>query len=81
MRRSRSAARRKPAADAFSAAALYAQALGLVQVGLEGIEMERVLLLAMRSRAELSTPAAALVDMIESAAPFSAARHSPRPGE
>ena len=63
-----------------AAAALYAQALGLVQVGLEGIEMERVLLLAMRSRAELSAPAAALVEMIESAAPFSGARHSPRPG-
>jgi DNA-binding transcriptional LysR family regulator len=51
-----------------AAAALYAQALDLVQVDLEGIEIERVLLLAMRSRSELSTPAAALVDMIESTA-------------
>ncbi|MEJ1170600.1 LysR family transcriptional regulator [Variovorax sp. CCNWLW235] len=63
-----------------AAAALYAQALGLVQVDLEGIEMERVLLLAMRSRVELSAPAAALVEMIEeSTAAFSGARHSPKP--
>ncbi|MFV0673132.1 LysR family transcriptional regulator [Variovorax sp. tm] len=57
-----------------AAAALYAQALGLVQVELEGIQMERVLLLAMRSRSELSSPAAALVEMIEGTAAFSEAQ-------
>jgi DNA-binding transcriptional LysR family regulator len=62
-----------------AAAALYAQALGLVQVGLEGIEMERVLLLAMRSRSELSVPAAALVEMIEGTAAFSEAQRSRTP--
>jgi DNA-binding transcriptional LysR family regulator len=51
-----------------AAAALYAQALGLAQVGLAGIDMERVLLLAMRRRSELSAPAVALVEMIESEA-------------
>ena len=48
-----------------AAAALYAEALQLVQVGLEGVATERVLLLAMRRRSELSAAAAALVDMIE----------------
>jgi DNA-binding transcriptional LysR family regulator len=49
-----------------AAAALYAQALGLAQVRLLGTVTERVLLLAMRRRAELSTAAAALVEMLES---------------
>jgi DNA-binding transcriptional LysR family regulator len=47
------------------AAALYADALGLVQVELKGAATERVLLLAMRRRSELSAAAAALVDLIE----------------
>ena len=48
-----------------AAAALYADALQLVQVHLEGMATERVLLLAMRRRSELSAAAAALVQMIE----------------
>nr|WP_236599728.1 LysR family transcriptional regulator [Ramlibacter alkalitolerans] len=48
-----------------AAAAVYADALGLVQVRLEGVATERVLLLAMRRRSELSAAASALVEMIE----------------
>ena len=48
-----------------AAARLYAQALGLSIVALEGIEVERRLLLAMRKRADLSTPATALAEMVE----------------
>jgi DNA-binding transcriptional LysR family regulator len=51
-----------------AAAVLYADALQLVQVGLQGVATERVLLLAMRRRRELSTAAAALVEMIEAEA-------------
>jgi DNA-binding transcriptional LysR family regulator len=49
-----------------AAAALYAESLQLVEVDLQGLELERHLLLAMRRRSELSAPAAALVQMIES---------------
>jgi len=52
-----------------AAAALYAEALELVQVGLEGVATERVLLLAMRRRSELSPAALALVELIEGEAP------------
>ncbi|HSV36057.1 MAG TPA: LysR family transcriptional regulator [Ramlibacter sp.] len=58
-----------------AAAGLYAQALGLCIVGLDGVQVERRLLLAMRKRSELSLAAAALVDMIEAevgAAPVAA---------
>ena len=48
-----------------AAAAMYAEALDLAQVGLEGAATDRVLLLAMRRRSELSAAASALVDMIE----------------
>lgn len=48
-----------------AAAALYAQALGLVIVELAGLEIKRRLLVAMRRRSELSPPASALIDMIE----------------
>lgn len=48
-----------------AAAALYAQALALKVQPLEGLEVERRLLLAMRSRADLSPQAEALVAMIE----------------
>lgn len=48
-----------------AAAELYAQALQLVLVELEGIGVDRVLLLAMRRRTELSVAAAALVEMME----------------
>jgi DNA-binding transcriptional LysR family regulator len=48
-----------------AAATLYAQALGLRVVALQGLEVKRRLLLAMRRRAELSAAAAALVEMIE----------------
>lgn len=47
------------------ASALYADALQLAEVELEGVATERVLLLAMRRRYELSPAAAALVQMIE----------------
>lgn len=48
-----------------AAAELYAQALQLVLIELEGIGVDRVLLLAMRRRTELSVAAAALVEMME----------------
>jgi DNA-binding transcriptional LysR family regulator len=48
-----------------AAAGLYAQALDLAVVDLQGLEVERRLLLAMRRRAELSPAAAELVKMIE----------------
>ena len=47
-------------------AALYAQALGLQVMTLEGFDVKRRLLLAMRSRAALSPAALALVESIES---------------
>jgi DNA-binding transcriptional LysR family regulator len=50
-----------------AAARLYAHALGLVMIELTGIEMDRVLLVAMRRRAELSVAAGTLVDLMESA--------------
>ncbi len=48
-----------------AAADLYAQALDLTVVDLQGLEVERRLLLAMRRRAELSPAATELVKMIE----------------
>ena len=48
-----------------AAAVLYAEALALRIVALEGLDVQRRLLVAMRSRALLSPAAAALVDMIE----------------
>lgn len=48
-----------------AAAELYAEALQLITVKLEGVAMERRLLLAMRQRSQLSRAAAALVDLIE----------------
>jgi DNA-binding transcriptional LysR family regulator len=48
-----------------AAATLYAQALELKMVGLDGIAMDRLLLLAMRQRSDLSSAAAALVEMLE----------------
>jgi len=48
-----------------AAARLYAQALGLTVVALQGIEVKRILLLAMRRRADLSPAAAELVRLIE----------------
>jgi DNA-binding transcriptional LysR family regulator len=48
-----------------AAAALYADALGLAVVALEGVEVNRRLLLAMRHRSQLSSAALALVEMIE----------------
>jgi len=48
-----------------AAARLYADALGLTVVALQGLEVKRSLLLAMRRRAELSPAAAELVRMIE----------------
>jgi DNA-binding transcriptional LysR family regulator len=51
-----------------TAATLYGRALGLRIVPLEGLGMERRLLLAMRRRSELSPAATALVEMIESEA-------------
>jgi len=57
------------------AAALYADALQLVQLEIKGTATERVLLLAMRRRSDLSTAAAALVEMIES----EASAHPSRP--
>jgi DNA-binding transcriptional LysR family regulator len=49
-----------------AAARLYSDALELAVVPLEGMEMERRLLLAMRQRAQLSQAALSLVEMIES---------------
>lgn len=46
-------------------ASLYAAALGLEVMALEGFDIERRLLLAMRSRAGLSPAALALVEVIE----------------
>jgi DNA-binding transcriptional LysR family regulator len=48
-----------------AAAQLYAHALGLAMVTLQGLEVERRLLVAMRRRGELSREAAELVKMIE----------------
>jgi DNA-binding transcriptional LysR family regulator len=48
-----------------AAATLFADALRLALVDIKGIEASRVLLVAMRRRAELSAAAAALVDMLE----------------
>lgn len=48
-----------------AAAGLYARALGLRIVRLEGLEVRRTLLLAMRRRCDLSPAAAALTDMVE----------------
>lgn len=48
-----------------AAATLYAKALELKMLGLEGIATDRLLLLAMRRRSELSSAAAALVEMLE----------------
>ena len=48
-----------------AAAELYANALRLVVVELQGLEVKRRLLLAMRRRSELSPAASALVEMIE----------------
>ena len=48
-----------------AAASLYANALGLAIVRLEGMEVERRLLLAMRYGSELSMPALALVEMFQ----------------
>jgi hypothetical protein len=47
---------------------MYASALGLTVTPLEGLDVRRRLLLAMRSRAALSPAAAALVQMIEARA-------------
>lgn len=46
-------------------ASLYSQALGLRLLPITGMRLERVLLLAMRSRATLSFPARAFVNLIE----------------
>jgi DNA-binding transcriptional LysR family regulator len=53
-----------------AAAGLYAQALSLSVVRLEGMAVKRRLLLACRRRAELSSAASALVAMIEAEAPL-----------
>jgi DNA-binding transcriptional LysR family regulator len=47
-----------------AAASLYAEALGLEIVELQGLETDRRLLLTMRSRAGLAKPAAALAELI-----------------
>jgi DNA-binding transcriptional LysR family regulator len=52
-----------------AAALLYAEALNLQIVALDGVEVKRRLLLAMRRRDELSPAAAALVQLIERGAP------------
>lgn len=52
-----------------AAAVLYSDALGLSMIEVAGTGMDRVLLLAMRRRADLSSAAAALVDMLGGAAP------------
>jgi DNA-binding transcriptional LysR family regulator len=46
-------------------ASLYANALGLKVMALEGLDVKRRLMLAMRSRAALSPAALALVENIE----------------
>ena len=48
-----------------TAAALYEQALGLKMLRIDGADMERRLLLAMRQRSQLSSAALALVRMVE----------------
>jgi len=48
-----------------AAATLYAQALKLAMMDIQDIDTERILLVAMRHRAELSPAAAALVDMLQ----------------
>ena len=48
-----------------AAAQLYAEALGLAMVALHGLELERRLLVAMRSRGELTREASDLVAMIQ----------------
>ncbi|MEO5844132.1 MAG: LysR family transcriptional regulator [Caldimonas sp.] len=48
-----------------AAAALYSEALGLSVIGLEGMEVDRRLLLSMRRRTELSSAAMALVELME----------------
>lgn len=58
-----------------AAAALYADALRLAMVEIGGMEADRVLLVAMRRRADLSAAAAALVDMLE--ASFTPSRQRP----
>jgi len=47
------------------AARLYALSLQLKMIELEGVDMSRLLLMAMRRRSELSAPAASLVEMLE----------------
>lgn len=51
-----------------AAAALYAQALALKVVRLDGMDVQRRLLLAMRQRSQLSAQALALLEMIEAEA-------------
>jgi DNA-binding transcriptional LysR family regulator len=48
-----------------AAATLYTQALKLAMMDIEGIDADRILLVAMRRRTELSPAAAALVEMME----------------
>lgn len=52
-----------------AAAVVYADALKLTLVELQGMEVDRHLLLAVRRRADLSSAAAALVEMIKDAGP------------
>ena len=52
-----------------SGTSMYASALGLQVTPLQGLDLQRRLLLAMRSRAVLSPAASKLVDMIEANAP------------
>ncbi len=49
----------------LSTAQLYVQALNLALVRLTGVDVERRLLLAMRQRAQLSSAALALVELVE----------------
>ena len=63
-----------------AAAEVYAQALGLGVVPLQGLEVERRLLVAMRRRSELSVEALELVKMIEESA-VEAAFAASRPSE
>lgn len=48
-----------------TAATLYEKALDLSMVRIEGVDMQRRLLLAMRQRSQLSSAALALVDLVE----------------
>lgn len=48
-----------------TAAELYEQALGLKLLRIDGVDMERRLLLAMRQRSQLSSAARALVELVE----------------